>query len=121
MMAQGRKATAQKKRENDCATNGKANGKAKGKAKGEATSKARTKGKATIKAKVKGKAKACGEGGMPPMPPARKMPPLQVGECKVYSDGKQEAWRVIHSSTPKADEFGEESWRRVTEWIQTHN
>ena len=121
---------------------GKAKGRAKGKAKGKAKAKAaqgkakakaaqgKAKAKAVAKAdvKTKGASPQSEDGGdvMHPMPPRCHMPPLYIGECTIYSDRKQEAWRVHHSSNPRADvrykwRHGSESWRRVLAWVQEHD
>ena len=102
---------------------------AKAKAKGKAKGKASAKGKATQakgKAKAKGKAAAKAAGRMPPMPPRAPRPPLHVGECTIYSNKKQQTWRVHHSSAPRKEKvykwsLGEESWGRIAEFVEEHN
>ena len=87
------------------------------------------KGKATQakgKAKAKRKAAAKAAGRMPPMPPRAPRPPLHVGECTIYSDKKQQTWRVHHSSAPRKEKvfkwsLGKESWARIAEFAEEHN
>ena len=51
---------------------------------------------------------------------------MHVGECTIYSDKKQQTWRVHHSSEPRKEKvykwsLGEESWKRIAEFVEERN